>query len=1209
VSKKNYLKRYAINAFVSAVVLVLGARAYASVTVAVNLGANWVGTPTIMTGNGPSTNFTSIESNWGSGAPYSLGQTFVATVSGVLTNIQMYFEGKGVTNVPCLYDMGPYIQFQPTNPPGSIVPGSNGVSGNLLSTNLSAYVTSMSNPSVIQFTFAGADAVQITGGHEYYYAMVAQSSGQYWYQNGGSPADIYPQGAAYSQNSLDDSSKTKNFGLAVTLVNTSAPPTIYDCVVDWNNVHQRIDGFGACSAWQSTWTTSEANMFFSTNSGTGVSVDGKTNFPFNGISLSLLRSRIAPGGTTVENSIMQMAQARGARVWSTPWSPAVQFKSNDNVNGGDFLSASNQAYANQLAGYVVNMKNTYGINLYAISVQNEPDVSASYESCIWTAAQFDQFVPYLANALVASNVASTKIIVAEDEHWETNYYATTMMDPTAAPDVGIVACHDYSGSPPNDIPGVLPLYDNTNAAEWETETSELSGNGAFNGSITDAMYWAGRIQLFMAGANANAFHYWWLMSGNPDNEGLTDTNGIPAQRMYVLGQYSRFVRPNNYRIDLANYNSYSVLGTAYKDPVSGNFAIVMVNTNTAATTQSFDLTNFTATTVTPWITSSNLSLAVQSPVTVSNSSFSYLIPGMSVVTFVGTMTVNSQTLGISILPTASAISYGQTLASSTLSGGTATNAAGSTVGGNFAFTTPSTMPGVGTAVESVTFTPTDTTDYTTATTNVSVTVNPQTPLISILPTASAITNGQTLASSTLSGGAATNAAGATLSGNFAFTTPSTEPRAGTPSELVTFTPTDTTDYSTATTPIYVTVYPQTPLISILPTASAITYGQTLANSTLSGGTVTNASGAPVNGNFAFASPSTAPGAGTPGELVTFTPIDNTDNTTVTTNVQVTVNQATPVISSAPTASAITYGQTLASSTLSGGTASAAGAFAFTTPSTAPAAGTPGEPVTFTPTDTTDYSTATTSVSVTVNTVSLSITVNNTNKVYGQTLTFAGTEFTTSGLTNSDSVTSVTLASAGATNTAPVNGSPYSITASGAVGSGLNNYNITYYPGSLTVGPAVLGVTADNQSQLYGATNPVLTATFSGFVNGESLTNSDVVGVPQLSTLADTNSPVGTYVISISLGSLASTNYTFSLTNGTLTVAAPELTIVNAGATGFELTFPTSPGQMYQIECTTNLNDAVWTPLGDPIPGTGGSVSITNDSGACQCFYLLQIWQQ
>ena len=87
----------------------------------------------------------------------------------------------------------------------------------------------------------------------------------------------------------------------------------------------------------------------------------------------------------------------------------------------------------------------------------------------------------------------------------------------------------------------------------------------------------------------------------------------------------------------------------------------------------------------------------------------------------------------------------------------------------------------------------------------------------------------------------------------------------------------------------------------------------------------------------------------------------------------TVSKATPTISAVPTATAITYGQTLASSTLSGGTASVAGTFAFTSPSTAPNAGTADQSVTFTPTDTTNYNTTTANASVTVNKANQTIT--------------------------------------------------------------------------------------------------------------------------------------------------------------------------------------------------------------------------------------------
>jgi hypothetical protein len=87
------------------------------------------------------------------------------------------------------------------------------------------------------------------------------------------------------------------------------------------------------------------------------------------------------------------------------------------------------------------------------------------------------------------------------------------------------------------------------------------------------------------------------------------------------------------------------------------------------------------------------------------------------------------------------------------------------------------------------------------------------------------------------------------------------------------------------------------------------------------------------------------------------------------NVVLTVDvpvKTTPTLTVAPSASPITVGQALSASTLTGGSASEAGAFAWTTPSEVPAVGTPSYEVTFTPTDTVNYNTFTTMVSVTVN---------------------------------------------------------------------------------------------------------------------------------------------------------------------------------------------------------------------------------------------------
>ncbi len=98
----------------------------------------------------------------------------------------------------------------------------------------------------------------------------------------------------------------------------------------------------------------------------------------------------------------------------------------------------------------------------------------------------------------------------------------------------------------------------------------------------------------------------------------------------------------------------------------------------------------------------------------------------------------------------------------------------------------------------------------------------------------------------------------------------------------------------------------------------------------------------------------------------------------------------------------------------------------------------------------NYTISYTNGSLTVSQKALTVTANSATKTYGDTVTFAGTEFTTDGLVNGDSVSGVTLTSDGAAATAPVSGSPYAIVASDAAGSGLDNYTISYTNGSLTV---------------------------------------------------------------------------------------------------------------------------------------------------------------
>jgi glucuronoarabinoxylan endo-1,4-beta-xylanase len=468
-------------------------------------------------------------------------------------------------------------------------------------------------------------------------------SGQYTFSPSGAVTALNFYAEVPSSSTASYYIDDVNFSEGIIVSN---PPINGVSTVNWNNVHQRIDGFGASSAYNGTWSTAEADLLFSTNN--NIAYQSTT---YNGIGLSLLRNHIiwanttsaSDTPTTAETAIMKLAQARGVRVWSTPWTPAVGFKSTNDiydslpitnpVNGGSFLGSGNNItnlnYASQLANYVAAM-NSQGINLYAISVQNEPDASVnSYDACQWTGAQIHDFVTNLFSALAAKGVGSSKIIIPESQNWRDphNLAGPAMGDPNVAAEVSIIADHNYDGA---DGPANL-VKNNFGKALWETEVSQLGGETS---DIANGIYYAQRIFLFMTVAQANAWHYWWIIPFGSET-GLMTQNAGTTKRMFTVGNYSRFVRPNFYRIDATSSQS-SALISAYRDSASTAFAIVMVNTNLATDViQTFNLGNFTAASVTPWVTSASLSLAPQTPVNVTKSSFSYDVPAMSVLTFVG----------------------------------------------------------------------------------------------------------------------------------------------------------------------------------------------------------------------------------------------------------------------------------------------------------------------------------------------------------------------------------------------------------------------------------------------------------------------------------------------------------------------------------------------------------------------------------------------
>ena len=179
---------------------------------------------------------------------------------------------------------------------------------------------------------------------------------------------------------------------------------------------------------------------------------------------------------------------------------------------------------------------------------------------------------------------------------------------------------------------------------------------------------------------------------------------------------------------------------------------------------------------------------------------------------------------------------------------------------------------------------------------------------------------------------------------------------------------------------------------------------------------------------------------------------------------------------------------------------------------------------------------------------LTVRASNKTKVYGQTLSLDGaSDFSLSGLLNSDAVSRVTLASTGTSATATVASSPYLITASAATGTGLANYSISYVNGSLTITRASLTITAASKTKIYGES---LTLNNSSDFSTSGLQRGDTVDAVVLSSIGTpATASVGGSPYSVALrgaSGVGLVNYAITYVASTLVVnpAALKITAVN-----------------------------------------------------------------
>jgi gliding motility-associated-like protein len=203
-------------------------------------------------------------------------------------------------------------------------------------------------------------------------------------------------------------------------------------------------------------------------------------------------------------------------------------------------------------------------------------------------------------------------------------------------------------------------------------------------------------------------------------------------------------------------------------------------------------------------------------------------------------------------------------------------------------------------------------------------------------------------------------------------------------------------------------------------------------------------------------------------------------------------------------------------------------------------------------------------------------------------TYVDAAFALNGSSSSGLALTYTITSGPAT----INGSTLTITGAGSVTvtatqAGDANYNsAAAVSNTFQVAPATLTVQADDKQKVYGASNPALTYTITGFVNGDN--NSVVSGTPVLSTTANTSSATGAYPINISTGTLSAANYIFTTANGTLTIGLTTQTINFPGITG-----KTYGDAAFALNATSNSGLAVsYSVVSGPAIISGNTVTIT-----------------
>jgi len=453
--------------------------------------------------------------------------------------------------------------------------------------------------------------------------------------------------------------------------------------VKFTQTQQLIDGFGVSNAWlyPPSSKTAVYDALFSVTKGAGLSIlrnripfrerpstddkfinkDSSGNYSFvaNADGSKTYSLNWSNWDLTNTAALISDIKAAGSdyqvtKFLSTPWTPPNNSvskwklpspgKTLDYTNApevGGYLDPNHYAdYADVLADYVLGFRAKMGVDLTALSLQNEPNFRCTYESADWSADQFHTFFGTLKTEFtrkgVFTQLANLKVMAPEYQNVKEDLILPTLSDTNTAALLGIVGVHQYEFGTANVNTYSAPLLSNSlNAGKrvWMTEWS--SAAWPVSTAIADGLILARLVHMDMTAAGVSAFLYWWAWGNG--NGYLVASNGTAAKRLYALGQFSRFVRPGWSRVATTASPASNVYLSAYKDAAGFQVAVVVINTGTASASLPLSIDGGKFDTLTQYRTSATENIANVGTVA-GGATVTVTLAGSSVTTFVGPVT-------------------------------------------------------------------------------------------------------------------------------------------------------------------------------------------------------------------------------------------------------------------------------------------------------------------------------------------------------------------------------------------------------------------------------------------------------------------------------------------------------------------------------------------------------------------------------------------